>query len=110
MAEINFSQMVKDMLAAAKEPLISHWNEAKPLAEKEFKAFAENIKLIAKLKLSGDITEEQAKLYLEIQKGSVRIFLLTVKGLGILAVETAINSAINTVKNTVNTALGWTIL
>lgn len=110
MADINFSQLVKEMLNAAKEPLIAHWNEAKPLAEKEFKAFAENIKLIAKLKIAGDITEEQAKLYLEIQKGSIRIFLLTVKGLGILAVESAINAAISMVKNTVNTALGWNIL
>lgn len=110
MAALDFSQLLKDMLTAAKTPLIEHWNDAKPLAEKEFKAFADNLKMIAKLTASGDITPEQARLFVEMQKNSIRIFLLTVKGLSLIAVETAINSAMNTIKGTVNTALGFVLL
>ena len=110
MATIDFSKLITDMLGAAKGQLSNHWKEAKPFAEKEINSFAENIKLIAKLKLTGEITEEQAKLYIDIQKSSMRIVLLTIQGLGILAVEAAINAAIDVVRSTVNTALGWAIL
>ena len=110
MATINFSKLIKDMLEAAKGQLSGHWGEAKPYAEKEIKSFAENIKLIIKLKAAGKINEEQAKLYMDIQRSSMRIVLLTIQGLGILAVEAAINAAIDVVRSTVNTALGWAIL
>ncbi|MBL7790312.1 MAG: hypothetical protein JNL75_10830 [Chitinophagales bacterium] len=108
--EINYSQLTKDMLEAAKGVLTTQWKEVKPFAEKEMKSFAENIKLIAKLKAEGKITEEQALLYLDIQKSTMRVVLLTIEGLGILAVENAINEAINAIKSTVNKAIGWEIL
>lgn len=110
MAEINVQQVLEQMLDAARGVIHNHWNEVKPFAEQEFKALAENLQLIGKLKLDGRINEEQAKLYIEIQKSSVRIVLLTVEGLGILAVEEAINAALNVVKTTVNTTIGWAIL
>ncbi len=110
MANIDFNKLIQDMLNAAEGKLTNHWNEAKPYTEKEVNSFAENIKLIAKLKIQGKITEEQAKLYADIQKSSMRIVLLTIEGLGILAVEAAITAAIDVVRSTVNTALGWRIL
>lgn len=110
MAAIDFDALLKSMIGAAKEKLVEHWTDAKPYAEKELKSFTENIKLIAALQLQGKITEEKAKLYLEIQKSSMRIVLLTIEGLGILAVEAAINAAIDVIRSTVNTALGWSVL
>lgn len=110
MATINYNQLLQDMLSAVKGQLKDHWNEARPYAEKELKSFTENIKLIAKLKLQGKKNEEKARLYIDIQKSSMRIVLLTIEGLGILAVEAAINAAIDVIKSTVNTAIGWSIL
>jgi len=110
MSKIDFEKLIQDMLKAVEGKLINHWSEAKPYAEKEIKSFSENIKLITQLKADKKITEEQAKLYIDIQKSSMRIVLLTIQGLGILAVESAINAAIDVVKSTVNKALGWTIL
>jgi hypothetical protein len=110
MATIDFDKLIKDMSAAFKLQLIDHWSEAKPFAEKEIRAFSENLRLIGQLKLEGKINEEQAKLYVEIQKSSMRIVMLTIKGLGILAVEAAINAALDAVRTTVNTAIGWAIL
>lgn len=80
------------------------------LPNKSFKALAENIQLLGQLKFERKVSVEQAKHYLEIQKSSVRIVLLTIEGLGILAVETAINAALDVIKSKVNTALGWSIL
>ncbi len=110
MSTINFNQLVKDMLTAAKGPLSASWKEAKPYAESEFKAFAENIRLIEKLKLEGTIDEERARLHINIQKNSIQIVLLSIEGIGILAVENAINAAISVIQNTVNRAIGWSIL
>jgi hypothetical protein len=110
MAEINFVEIGKNMLTAAKGELTSKWIEVKPYAEKEVKAFTENLKFITKLKAEGKINEKQALLYVDIQKSSMRIVLLTIEGLGIVSVENAINAAINSVKESVNTAIGWSIL
>lgn len=110
MATINYSELVREMLKIAKVSFSSKWKEAEPYAKREFKSFSDNIKLIAKLKAQGKINEEQARLYLEIQKSSMRVVLLTIEGLGIIAVETAINGAINAIKKTVNRAIGWVIL
>ena len=110
MANIDLSKLSTDMLAAIKGPLTEHWKEAKPFAEKEIKSFAANLKLIEDLKAKGKITEEQARLSVDIQKSAMRISLLTVQGLALLAVEAAINAAIDMVRSTINTALGWSIL
>lgn len=110
MADINVNEILEKMLDAAKGVLQNHWEDAKPFAEQELKSLAENLKLIAQLKIEGKINEEQAKYYVEIQKSSVRIVLLTIEGLGILAVESAINAALDVIKTTVNTAIGWSII
>src|SRR5687767_3100457 len=103
MATVNVENLLKDMLQAAQGVLTNHWGKAKPFAEQEFRSFAQNIQLIGELKLKGEITEEEAKLHLRIQKSSIRVVLLTIEGLGILAVESAINAALNVVKGSVNT-------
>jgi hypothetical protein len=110
METIDYSKLIQDMIAAAKEKLNNQWNNVKPYAEKEFKSYADNVKMIVQMKLDGTINEEQARLQMTIQKNSITIVLLTIEGLGIIAVEQAINAAISVVKDTINTAIGWTIL
>lgn len=110
MAEINFGELLSPMLSAAKKELSGYWKDVQPYAKKEIKSYVDNLKLIYDLKQQGKITEEQAKLYLEIQKNSFRIVMLTFQGLSILTVENTINAVIGSVKDTVNSLIGWTIL
>ncbi|WP_272149941.1 hypothetical protein [Tenacibaculum aiptasiae] len=110
MEQINIQQVLEEMLNAARGVIENHWEEAKPFAEQSFKSLAENLQLINQLKMTGDITETQAKSYIEIHKNSVRIVLLTIEGLGILAVEATINAVIDVIRTTINTAIGWDIL
>ncbi|MBI2486321.1 MAG: hypothetical protein HYW01_05055 [Deltaproteobacteria bacterium] len=107
---IDVTKLAQDMLSAAKGVLTEKWPEIEDYAETEFKSIAENIAMIERMKLMGKITEEKARLHLEIQKNSARTVLLTVEGLGILAVEQAINAALGVIRDTVNSALGWTLL
>jgi hypothetical protein len=107
---LNVSELLKEMLGAAKPVVEKFWKEAKPFAETQFKNLAQNLVMIEKLKLKGVITKEKALIHLDIQKNSFRTVLLTIEGLGILAVEAALNAALGVVKKTVNTAIGWNIL
>lgn len=107
---LNASKLGKDILATFEGTFKKKWPEIKEYGEAESKKLAETLIMIEALKVSGKINEEQAVLHLEIQKNASRTVLLTIKGLGILTVEAAINEALNVVKDTVNTALGFNLL
>ncbi len=107
---LSASQLGKDMLAAFSGKLKDQWPDIKDYAKTEAKKLAETLVMIEKLHIAGSITDEQAKLHLDIQKNSTRIVLLALEGLGLLAVEAAINAALDVVKNAVNTALDFTLI
>ncbi len=107
---INVADLAAKMLTAFSDELSDKWPEIKSYAEAETKKLAENFVLIEKLLITGEINEQQAKLHHDIQKNATRTVLLTVEGLGIVAVEQAINAAMDALKDTVNTALNFTLL
>lgn len=110
MPEINMEKLVKDMAGAATGVLKEKWPSVKTYAEAEFKKLGETVIAVQKSKLTGNITEEEARLLLEMQRNAMRSVFLTVEGLGIIAVEEAINAAMAVVRSTINTAIGWSIL
>ncbi|MFH7524067.1 hypothetical protein AB2J22_01960 [Aeromonas sp. A5] len=107
---LNGEQLASDIIAALKEVFSARWPEIKSYGETEGKKLAQTLVMIEALKASGEINEEQAALHLEMQKNATRIVLLTFEGLGILAVEAALNAALNVVKDTVNKAIGFALL
>lgn len=107
---LDITTLLKDMLNAAKPILKNYWKEAKPYAEKESQNFVNNLAMIEKLKLTGQITKEEADIHIQIQKNSFRTVLVAIKGIGIITAENAINAALGAISKAVNTALGWTLL
>jgi len=107
---LDVGELVKKMFEAFETSLVDKWPEIKDYAEAEAKKMAESLVMIEKLVLAGQITEEQAKLHFQIQRNATRMVLLTIEGLGIIAVEQAINAALDVLKDTVNTALDFTLL
>jgi hypothetical protein len=107
---MDFSTLLPDMLNAAKAPLAKQWKQAKPYAEAQLQSFIQSMERIAVLKLEGSITEEQARLLVNMHKRSMITVFLTIKGLGLLAIESAINAALGVARDTINTAIGWKIL
>ena len=106
----NVGKLVKKMFEAFETSLADNWPEVKDYAEAEAKKMAESLVMIEKLILTEQINEDQAKLHLQIQQNSTRMVLLTIEGLGIIAVEQAINAALAVLKDTVNTALDFTLI
>lgn len=107
---LDTSALIKDMLAAAKENLGKFWKEAKPFAENEAMNMANKLLMIEKLKLEGKITKQEAMLHIDIQKSAFRTVLLSIKGLGLIAVEATIHAALDAVAAIVNKAIGWQVL
>lgn len=107
---LNISALIPDMLNAAAGVLKDKWPEAKEYTESEFKKLEESLALVSRLYAAGEITQKRAKLHIEFQKSSMRNVLLTIEGLGILAVEQAINAALKVIRDTVNTAIGFSLL
>lgn len=107
---IDVDGLLRSMAAAAKEVFGEDWPEIRELAETELKGIAEGIALIERLRLEGKISQKQAKLLIRMKKNTAQIVLLTIEGLGIIAVEKAINAALKMVKDTVNQALDFRLL
>lgn len=110
MPKIDVEELLQNMLAAASGVLKKQWPKAKEYAESEFKKIGESIVFIEKQRALGKMTAEQARLHLELQKNASRAVLLTLEGLGILAVEASINAALAVIRETVNKALGFALL
>ena len=107
---LDVGEIVSKMRVAFKGKLSDKWPEIKDYAEAESKKLAVNFAMIEKLKLSGEITEEQVKLHHAIQRNATRSVLLTVEGLGLIAVEQAMNAAMDALKQTVNEAIGFSLV
>ena len=110
MAKLNLGDLVKQMSSAAFKVLKDKWPSVKTFAESEFKKIAQTIVTIQKAKLAKEITKDEAKLLMEMQKNATRSVLITAEGLGVLAAEQAINAGLAVVKDAVNKAVGWTLL
>jgi hypothetical protein len=107
---LNVGKLVNKMFKAFEKSLVDKWPEVKDYAEAEAKKIAESLVMIEKLYLSDQINEEQAKLHIQIQQNATRMVLLTIEGLGIIAVEQAINAALDVLRDTVNRALDFSLL
>jgi hypothetical protein len=107
---LNLAKLTRDMTASfvgslkKQAPAIEHY------AAGEAAKMAQTLVTIEKLKLAGIIDEDEAKLHLDIQRNATRSVFLAVQGLGLLAVEQAINAALAVVRNTVNTSLGFALI
>ncbi len=110
MPTLDVKTLLNQMVEAAKTSLKDKWPAIRDLATSSFKNLAQTVVDIEEMQLRGTITHEQAQLLLNMQKNNLKIALLTEEGLGLLAVEAAINAVLDGIKNTVNTAIGFAIL
>lgn len=107
---LKVSELVKQMLGAAKSELDDKWPDVRQYAQAEAKKLAGTIVMIEKLKVSGKIQKNQAKILLDMQKNTSRVILLTIEGLSLLAAEAAINAAIKSIRDSVNASIGWKLI
>ncbi len=105
MADINFSQIVSDSMGFAKQEVGKSWNQLKPYAEHEFTQFAETAVFLAKLKLSGNIKDDELKARLNIQRQSLNNVLLAIEGIGLVMAQNVVNGILDIVTKAISEAL-----
>ncbi len=110
MAELNFKEILEGMLKAGKTVLSDDWPDVADIATSSFKTLALTLTEIGTMKNSGVISEEQARLLLNMHKNTARIILLSVKIKKELKAEAAINAALDAIKIPVNAAVGFDLL
>lgn len=104
------AELSTSMVQAAKGSLAKDWRKVRGFAEPELKKLATSLQDIVRMTATGEITELEARSLLEIHKNTTRTVLLTVEGLGLLAVENAINAALGAVREAVNGAAGLVLI
>jgi hypothetical protein len=109
-ASLDPGELVRAMLAAARERLGDHWADVKDYAETAVRNLVQTMRMIERLDREGRVTRRQARLLLEIQKNTARTVLLTIEGLGVLTAEQALDAALGAVKDAVNRTIGWRLL
>jgi hypothetical protein len=110
MANINVSDVLAGMIAAAQGVFSNKWPKVKDFAEAEFEKLARTLVQIEALKVSGQITDGEASVLLEMQKNTARAVMLALEGMSLLLVEQAINAALAVVKDAVNRAVGFPLI
>ena len=107
---LSIAGLAKAMVGAAKGSLGKKWPIIKEFMKAEAKKTAEQIASIERMRLSGEISQKEAQLLMDMQRNASKSVLLTVEGLGLLAAEAAINAAFGAVRTTVNKALGFALI
>lgn len=107
---MDVAQMAQSMINAVSESLGNDWREVRHFAEPELKRLATVLRDISTMVAEGEISPEEAKSLLRIHRKTTETVMLAVKGMGLLAVENAINAALDVVGDAVNTASGFAIL
>lgn len=109
-AQLNVGQLATAIIGAMKGSFDHNWPKIKEYAEGEGTKLAQTLVQIEALRIAHEISPGEAAALFEMQKNTARSVLLALQGMGLIAVEMAINAAIDAVRGIVNTALGFTLL
>lgn len=110
MSSLNINSLGKNMIAAAAGVFKSKWPDVRIYAEGEFRKLAQSLVTLSQGVATGKIKKSAAKSILKIHRNAAAMVMLAVEGLGILAVEAAINAALRAVASVVNKAAGFPLI
>jgi hypothetical protein len=110
MADLSVSDLVTDMLGAVKASLGKDFSKAKAFAKPEMQRLAQSLVDIAKLVATKKVNQQQARSLLAIHRNTTQTVLLTIEGLGVIAVENALNAAFDVIRTTVNSVVKFALI
>jgi hypothetical protein len=108
--QLSVASLGEAMLEAIRKSLDKDWPKARDFAKPELQRLARSMVDIVRLIEEAKVTKQQAKALLKIHRNTTQIVLLTIEGLGIIAVQNAVNAALGAVRTVINRAAGFTLL
>jgi hypothetical protein len=103
--QFDIGKVVNDMLQASLQSLLQGGQKAIGFATHEYGQFIRDIDHIQKMAEQGTITAQEAQSLVDDHKASMKAVLITVEGLGIIAVQNAINAALKVLTDALSTAV-----
>jgi hypothetical protein len=107
---LNIESLVQTMTAAIEPVLGAAWKEAQGYARTEAAKLAQTLVQIETARLDGKMTDDQARILIDMQKNATRSVLITLEAIGLLTAQNAINAALSAIRAPVNAALGFLLL
>jgi len=107
---LDVAALASSILGSFKASFNTQWPEVENYAIGESQKLAHSLLQITTLRLSNQISTGECSVLLEMQKNATRNVLLAIEGIGLVAVETAINGALAAVQSAVNGAIGFALL
>jgi hypothetical protein len=107
---VDFDDVARDALAAAKAVFTENWNELRDIAENITKGLVNDAEFFAQKKATGEFNERDAKVWLEDQKIIARIRLRSLAIVSAQMAEDIWNAMAKVFDAAINKALGWNIL
>lgn len=105
MALLNFKEIISESMTVTKGIAGKAWRNLEPYAENEFLLFTQNAEYLATLKLSGQLTDEELKERLEIQRLALKNVLLAVEGMSLAVAQNIVNAVARIVFGSLSKAL-----
>ncbi len=104
--DIDINKVVNDMLQASAGELLKGGKKASQYATHEYSSFIADIQHVQTMAEQGTITAAEAQALVEQHKLSMQAVLLAVEGLGLIAVQNAINAALGVLNQAIMASLG----
>ena len=106
---LDINKVASDMLQASASALIKGGEQASEYASHEYAQFIEDIEHVQTMAEQGTITAGEAQALVDQHKMSMQAVLLCVEGLGVIAVQNAINAALKVLNDAIAAALGTAV-
>lgn len=110
MPSIDTGALLRDIGTAALGAVGAGWPKIRDFASDELQKIAATTASIEVQKRKGEISEDEAKMLVDIRENALRSVLLGAEGLSALTLEATVNAIMGVVKGAINTATGFKIL
>ena len=106
---LDIDEVASDMLQASASSLVKGGEQASEYASHEYAQFIEDIEHVQTMADERTITAAEAQALVDQYKMSMQAVLLCIEGLGVIAVQNAINAALKVLNNALAAALGTAV-
>ncbi len=106
----NTAQMYKTMLAKCEQLQINDWARLKPLIAGELDSFLLMLKWIKEMRVNNEISIEQARIHIDIQKNTMRTRMMAYPGLTLVTSDNILNECIDQIRLEIYEYVGWVVI
>jgi hypothetical protein len=104
------AQYLSTMVNACSKAQFNNWDSTRPHAENEFNSLLQILLWLAEMRKSNEMTTEQARIRVDIQKNTMRTRLMTLPSVGMVDAEHIINTGIDSIRTDFYTHMDWVII